>query len=139
MQPGTGLDMVNNDVDELHIEGSDTFSHLFNLNGLFIRCRFKGLKIFDGNVKAIFYKTLWKDTLIRESVFINTIFNHCIMNKVVFRDCVFLNVTVSSCDLPDGPVIFQGCDFKIIRLTGLQASDCLFLNCTGLMTVSFDT
>ncbi|MGK3115901.1 pentapeptide repeat-containing protein [Candidatus Pantoea formicae] len=136
IQPGTGLDMVNNDVDELYIEGSDGFSHEFNMEGLFTRCRFKGLKVFDGSIISIFYKNQWKDVLIRDSIVFNTIFNQCAINEVVFKGCVFNNVTFSMCDFSEEGIVFEGCNFMGLRLIGVEKQDFIFINCKGLSTVS---
>ena len=137
IQPGTGLDMINNDVDELYIEGSDSFSHVFNMEGLFTRCRFKGLKIFDGSIISIFYKSQWKDALIRESLVINTVFNQCVIDKIVFKDCALTNVTFSMCPLSEGAMIFDGCNFMGLRLIGVRKEDFIFINCKGLSTISY--
>jgi len=137
IQPGTGLDMVQNDVDELYIEGSDNFSHVFNMEGLFTRCRFKGLKVFDGNIISIFYKNQWKEVLIQESIIINTVFNHCLIDNVVFKDCVLTNVTFTMCNFSEGPIVFEGCNFMALRLIGVKKKDFLFINCKGLSTVSY--
>lgn len=137
IQPATGLDMVKNDVDELDVEGGDSFSHVFNMEGLFTRCRFKGLKVFDGNIIGIFYKNQWKEFLIRESILINTVFNHCVIDNVVFKDCVLTNVTFSMCNFSKGPIVFEGCNFMSLKLIGVKKKDFIFIKCTGLSTVSY--
>lgn len=135
LQPGTGLDMFRNDVDDVNIEGKDSFSHLFNLHGLFTRCRFNALKVYDGNVSGIFYKCLWQAVLIRQSAFINSLFNHCILTKTLIRDCSLTHVTFSNCTTSGTPVILENCDIRNLKIRGMQKSDFIFINCRGIATL----
>ncbi|HDS1152453.1 TPA: hypothetical protein QDZ66_003245 [Pluralibacter gergoviae] len=135
LQSGTSLHLFKNETDEIHVEGEGTFSHLVSLNGLFTRCVFKELSVFNGNLNGIFYQTRWINSIFRESTFINSIFNQCYMSNVVIRDSTLINITISFCDIIDGSIIFENCDIKALRIINIPKNNLCFINCTGLSTI----